>query len=84
MDGVNPGTPTRRRLVVAALVGTLVALKAGPSAVPGLLAASPSIPIKEEVPTRTFVLGAVAAAAALGAVVLMSWSRSRKNARLPS
>lgn len=66
------------------LVGTLVALKAGPSAVPGLLAASPSIPIKEEVPTRTFVLGAVAAAAALGAVVLMSWSRSRKNARLPS
>ena len=65
------------------LAGTLAALKAGPTAVPGLLAGTPRIPIKEEFPTRRLALAAIAAAAAVGAVVLLLWSRGRKNANLP-
>ncbi len=62
------------------LVGALAALKAGPAAVPGLLAASPRIPIKAEAPSRNLLLGA---AAALGAAVFLFWSLRRKNANLP-
>lgn len=63
------------------LVGTLAALKAGPSAEAGLLAASPSVPIKESIPARTLLL---AGAAALGAALLLAWSLRRKNANLPA
>ncbi len=66
------------------LVGTLAAIKAGPLAVPGLLAASPVIPVRKEIPTRKLLLGAVAAVSALGAAVFVGWSLSRKNANLPS
>lgn len=66
------------------LVGTLAALKAGPASVPGLLAASPLIPIEKEIPTRKLVLGAVAAICALGAALFIGWSLKRKNANLPS
>ncbi len=66
------------------MIGTLAALKAGPSAVPGLLASSPRIPIKEDLPMRKILLGAAAAAAALGAAFFISWSLRRKNANLPS
>ncbi|MEQ1918075.1 MAG: hypothetical protein ABL955_02670 [Elusimicrobiota bacterium] len=66
------------------LVGTLAAIKAGPLAVPGLLAASPVIPIQKEIPARKLLLAAVAAAAGLGAVALLGWSLRRKNANLPS
>ncbi len=62
------------------LFGTLAALKAGPSAVPGLLAATPTIPIKEEVPTRKLLYGA---AAVVGVMLLIGWSLRRKNANLP-
>lgn len=63
------------------MAGVLAALKAGPSAVPGLLASTPRIPIKEEVSRRTLALGG---AATLAAVILLIWSLRRKNARLPS
>ncbi len=66
------------------LIGTLAALKAGPSAVPGLLASTPRIPIEKEWPVRKILLGVSAVAAALGAVGLLSWSAKRKNANLPS
>ncbi len=66
------------------LSGTLLALKAGPSAVPGLLASTPMIPIKREIPSRKLALGAVAAALALAAAFLISWSMKAKNAILPS
>lgn len=66
------------------LVGTLAALKAGPSAVPGLLASTPRIPIEKELPVKKIALGATAVAAALGAVGLLAWSAKRKNANLPS
>ena len=66
------------------MVGVLAALKAGPSAVPGLLASSPRIPIKEELSRRKLMLGGVAAAAGLGAVMLLIWSLKRKNANLPA
>ena len=65
------------------LVGALAALKAGPASVPGLLAASPLIPIQKEIPTRKLVLGGVAAACALGAAFFISWSLKRKNGNLP-
>lgn len=66
------------------MFGTLAALRAGPSAVAGLLASSPRIPIKEEIPMRKILLGAAAVAAALGAAFFISWSLRRKNANLPS
>lgn len=66
------------------LPGTLAALKAGPSAVPGLLASTPMIPIKGGITSRTLALGAVAAVLALAAAFLISWSVKRKNAILPS
>lgn len=61
------------------LVGTLAALKAGPTAVPGLLAASPSIPIAEDAASRYFL---PASAAVLGAALFLAWSRRRKSANL--
>ena len=65
------------------LLGTLAALKAGPMAVPGLLAATPDIPIKEDGRPRGLALGAFAAIAGLGAAALLIWSLRRKNANLP-
>ncbi len=62
------------------LVGALAALKAGPAAVPGLLAASPRIPVQGGTPSRQLLLGA---AAALGAALFLAWSLRRKNANLP-
>ena len=63
-------------------VGTLAALKAGPVAVPGLLASTPRIPIRKEFPARKALLGAAAVAAALGSAFLLRWSMRRKNASL--
>lgn len=63
------------------MAGVLAALKAGPTAVPGLLASSPRIPIKKEVPRRTLAIGMLAT---LAAVIFLIWSLRRKNARLPS
>jgi hypothetical protein len=65
------------------MIGTLAALKAGPTAVPGLLASTPRIPIKKEFPSRRLLLGGFAAIAALAAAGLLRWSLKRKNARLP-
>lgn len=65
------------------LVGVAAALKAGPSAVPGLVAASPRIAVADDgAHRRTLALGGglllvLAAAAAV-------WSAKRKNATLPS
>ena len=64
------------------LVGALAALKQGPSAVDGLVRASPKIEIPEDAARRHIPAFAVAAAAAL--LVLIVWSLSRKNANLPS
>jgi hypothetical protein len=63
------------------LVGTLAALKLGPSAVPKLVAASPPLDIPEDSVHRR----AAAAAAAAGVLIAASiiWSRRRKNANLP-
>ncbi len=61
------------------LVGTLAALKEGPRAVDKLVAASPRL----EVPDRGLprpVLVAVAGGAGLFSVLLLAWSRRRKNA----
>jgi len=66
------------------LIGTLAALKAGPSAVPGLLASTPRIPIKRELPTRKLLLGAAAAMLAVLAAALISWSLKKKNAIVTS
>ena len=63
------------------LIGTLAALKAGPSANAGLLASSPVIPIKEEVSARKLLAGGAAAVVAL---LLVGWSLRRKNANLPT
>jgi hypothetical protein len=51
--------------------------------VPGLLASSPRIPVKEEISSRRLMLGGAAAASALGAVFFVVWSLRRKNANLP-
>jgi hypothetical protein len=64
------------------LVGALAALKQGPSAVDGLVRASPRIEISEDGARRHTPAAAVAAALAL--LVLIVWSLSRKNANLPS
>ncbi|PIR19728.1 MAG: hypothetical protein COV48_00385 [Elusimicrobia bacterium CG11_big_fil_rev_8_21_14_0_20_64_6] len=66
------------------LAGALAALKGGPTAVAGLLAASPTIPIEKALPWRKILLGAAAVLCALGAAGLLSWSLRRKNANLPS
>jgi hypothetical protein len=63
------------------LIGVLAALKQGPSAVPGLVAASPAIEVPGEAGRRALPLGAAAAGAA--AVLFLVWSRGRKNANLP-
>jgi len=64
------------------LVGALAALRPGPSAVPGLLASTPRIPIKKELPSRGLVVGTAAIVLLLGAG-LAAWSLRRKNANLP-
>lgn len=64
------------------LVGVLAALQQGPSAVPGLVAASPKV----EIP-RDLYREAVSVAFILGAMLVfasISWRRSRKKANLPS
>jgi len=61
------------------MVGALAALKAGPTAVPGLLASTPRIPIEKQGPSRKLVLGVFAALAALAAAGLVTWSLKRKN-----
>lgn len=63
------------------LPGVLAALKAGPGAVPGLVASSPRIPIPEEIPSSRKYL--IAGTLALVAVALFGWSMSRKNGTLP-
>ena len=64
------------------LVGALAALKQGPSAVPGLVAASPTVEIPRnryrQVVSAVFILGA------LLAFVSISGRRSRKKTNLPS
>jgi hypothetical protein len=63
------------------LVGALAALKQGPSAVAGLVEASPKIEIPDEPGRRR-----APAAIAVAVLILLSfvWSRRRKNANLPS
>ena len=63
------------------LVGALAALKQGPSAVAGLVAASPQIDIPNESGRR---ISAGAAAAAAAVLLLIVWSRRRKNGNLPA
>ena len=65
------------------MVGTLAALKAGPSAVPGMLAASPRIPISEEISSFGLALWGAGAAVVLVAMLFLDWSLRRKNATLP-
>ncbi len=65
------------------LVGALAALKAGPMAVPGMLAATPRIPVKDEGPSNKQLLIGVAAGAGIGGIFLIVWSLKRKNATLP-
>jgi len=62
-------------------VGVLAALKAGPRAVPGLLANTPQIPISREIPQRRLYQGA--GALVFLAVAMLVCSRSRKSANLP-
>lgn len=66
------------------MVGTLAALKAGPSAVPGLLVSSPRIPISNEISSRRLLLGGAAAAVILGVGLFLAWSLRRKNGNLPA
>lgn len=63
------------------MVGTLSALKAGPSSVPKLLASSPVIPIKTDFNVRSLLLPLGAGCGLLGAVLLI-WSVRRKNANV--
>lgn len=63
------------------MVGTLAALKAGPVAVPGLLASTPRIPLKKETGGRKLAFGG---AAVLAVVAFLAWSARRKNGRLTS
>jgi hypothetical protein len=64
------------------LAGALAALKQGPSAVDGLVRASPRIDIPEDGARRH--VPAAAAAVAGAVLLLIIWSLSRKNANLPS
>ncbi|MDE2510960.1 MAG: hypothetical protein KGL74_07545 [Elusimicrobia bacterium] len=64
------------------LVGSLAALKAGPSAVPKLLAATPRLEIPEDGRGRRAPLVVLGVVAVLG--LLFAWSRRQKNANLPS
>ena len=64
------------------LVGALAALKQGPSAVAGLVEASPKIEIPDGAGRRG--LKAVAVGSGLLAVLLIVWSLGRKNANLPA
>ena len=64
------------------LVGVLAALKQGPSAVAGLVEASPKIEIPD--PARRRKLKDLAIGSGILAVLLIVWSLSRKNANLPS
>lgn len=62
------------------LVGTLAALKQGPSAVPGLVAASPKLNIPKDHSRK--ILPAAFVLCALLLVALVVWSRGRKSANL--
>lgn len=64
------------------LAGALDALKQGPSAVDGLVRASPRIEIADDGVRKHIPAAAVAVAGAL--LVLIVWSLSRKNSTLPS
>ena len=64
------------------LVGTLAALKQGPSAIAGLVEASPKVELPDEAGRRKIPSTAVAAGAAI--LLLIVWSLSRKNGNLPS
>ncbi|HXS99745.1 MAG TPA: hypothetical protein VN915_03670 [Elusimicrobiota bacterium] len=64
------------------LAGSLAAVKQGPSAVDGLVRASPRIEIPEDGARRHVPAAAVAIAGAL--LVLIIWSLSRKNANVSS
>ncbi len=63
------------------LLGALAALKQGPSAVAGLVKASPAIDIPESAGRRGLPLAGIAAAAAV--LAFIAWSLRRKNANLP-
>lgn len=58
------------------MTGVLAALKAGPTAVPGLLASTPRIPIKKGASPRALALGVLAT---LTAGILLIWSLRRKK-----
>jgi hypothetical protein len=64
------------------LVGAMAALKQGPSAVAGLVQASPQIDIPDDGGRRKIPLAAIGGAALI--LLLIVWSLSRKNANLPS
>jgi hypothetical protein len=59
------------------LIGALAALKQGPSAVPGLVQASPVIEIPEETERGRLRQGAIGAGALI--LLLFAWSLSRKK-----
>lgn len=61
------------------LAGVLAALQQGPSAVPGLVAATPRVEFPSAQGRGAWLAAAAAALALLGAA---AWSRRRKNARL--
>ncbi len=62
------------------LTGVLAALKAGPNTVPGILGATPTIPLEPPPMDRRLVLAVVGSVACgLG---LLVWSLSRKNANV--
>ena len=64
------------------LIGALAALKQGPSAVPGLVGASPVIELPEETSRARLRQAAVGAGALV--FLLIVWSLRRKNGNLPS
>lgn len=61
------------------LVGTLAALKEGPRAVSKLVSASPRLEIPERGLPRSVLVGVAAGAGGLS-ILLLAWSRRRKNA----
>ena len=64
------------------LIGALAALKQGPSAVDGLVKASPKIELPDDAGKPRLSNGAIAACAAV--LLLIVWSLSQKSANLPS
>lgn len=62
------------------LVGVMAALKPGPHAVSGIVAATPSIPLERPPTDRRLLLALAGTALVLAGLV--AWSRSRKNANV--